>query len=171
MLVPYEIIPFEVVNKNNTSVKDNLTGLLSDSPTSFHISEERFGELVRAGWNKTVLPKYKYSLDGAEYNLPEVPPYSEWVRHCTCTNKKKPLIEATDTESDDTLKFCFTESCPINMFYALVGRQCGARVNADKDIMDRFGIFSDWVNTEIVRKMKQDKFEINFSESQIEEYL
>lgn len=37
--------------------------------------------------------------------------------------------------------------------------------------MDRFGIFSDWVNTEIIRKMKQDKFQIDFSASQIEEYL
>lgn len=119
--------------------------------------------MINAGWNKTVLPKLKYEIAGVKYQLPEVPSYDTLVHNCTCTNKKRPLLEAHDLKGADKLRFCFTESCPVNILYALIGRQCGARVNPDKEVMKRFGIFVDWINSAIIKEMQKDKFVIDFS--------
>lgn len=44
----------------------------------------------------------------------------------------------------------------MNLIYALVGRQCGSRVNLDPMIANEFREFTDWAITHIVEEARKD---------------
>lgn len=54
------------------------------------------------------------------------------------------------------MTFHFCEACPVNLIYALVGRQCGSRVNLDPTIANEFREFTDWAITHIVEEARKD---------------
>lgn len=42
----------------------------NDTPASCHPSEQQFEALKQKGWNKSILKKLKYRLNGYDYQLP-----------------------------------------------------------------------------------------------------
>lgn len=47
-----------------------MEGDASKTPTSHHITQEKFNEFIVAGWDKTTLPEFSYTLMSVQYNLP-----------------------------------------------------------------------------------------------------
>lgn len=47
-----------------------MKGTLNEGPTSFHLSRKKYEQMVAAGWNKTVLTKLDYEINGKKYKLP-----------------------------------------------------------------------------------------------------
>lgn len=94
LTMQFDIVPFNIISSGNDYPILETTN--DQAPAAFHISRERFEEALEAGWNRSVLPSYKYELLQKQYQLPDVPPYEDWVQACTCRNNKRPLLEVSD---------------------------------------------------------------------------
>lgn len=165
---PYQIDPF-VVRDEPDSV--SLKGKMTHAPLSAHVSKQKWDAMIAAGWNRTVLPKFSYVVGSRKYSLPELPSYSSIVQVCTCTNKKSPAFRILDSKSSREMSNAYTETCPVNLLYALIGRQASIRVSPDQAMMDEYRRFSCWFYEEVICMMKESGFEINWSLESIEEYL
>lgn len=114
-----------------------------DTPCVFHISRQQYDEMVRAGWNSSILRKFKFKLGDFTYELPNIPPYEVWIQYCTCRKSKEPLFKVIDESNPDTsISFGFAEPCPITAFHAIVSRQCGTKVNPDVNHLTDYARFS-----------------------------
>jgi len=49
---------------------------------------EMIKDMYKKGWNRSVLPKYKYELGPNSFTLPKIPPMDEWQNYCACSNTK-----------------------------------------------------------------------------------
>lgn len=63
--------------------------------------------MKEAGWNRSVLEEYTYSLGEYKYKLPELASYDDFSAFCTCVNSKRSLLEVRDQDSDGELVHCY----------------------------------------------------------------
>lgn len=64
----YTFIPFKVVGKNTQIDDYAMVGLKgNDTPASCHPSFQQYLAMKNKGWNKSILKKLKYKLNGYSY--------------------------------------------------------------------------------------------------------
>lgn len=66
----HEVVPFVVIDKSPPIINLFMEGDASKTPTSHHITQEKFNEFIVAGWDKTTLPEFSYTLMSVQYSLP-----------------------------------------------------------------------------------------------------
>lgn len=90
--------------------------------------------MIREGYNSTVLSKLEYRLGDTKYLTGELPDYRTVTNYCTCTVKKETLLHIRSLDGSTELLQGTMESCPVNLLFAVISRQCGAKVSPDVDI-------------------------------------
>lgn len=87
------------------------------------------------GVNISVLSEWKMVLGNEQYRLPNIPSYDVLISFCTCQTRKEPILTVKDEENNLDMSFGFTQTCPVNHLYAVLGRQAATQVSPDPGMM------------------------------------